>query len=77
MDGFSSACGVMTQIEDLKRLCQIGSRTPGHPENVTTEGIEVTTGMVVTTPRFAAWLLKLHWLQLSFMILVQVRWDRE
>jgi transketolase len=32
------------QIEDLKQLCQIGSRTPGHPENVTTEGIEVTTG---------------------------------
>jgi transketolase len=32
------------QIEDLKRLCQIGSRTPGHPENVTTDGIEVTTG---------------------------------
>lgn len=32
------------QIEDLKRLCQVGSRTPGHPENVTTDGIEVTTG---------------------------------
>ncbi|KAG0566208.1 hypothetical protein KC19_7G046000 [Ceratodon purpureus] len=32
------------QIEDLKQLCQIGSRTPGHPENVTTDGIEVTTG---------------------------------
>ena len=34
----------MGQIEDLKRLCKIGSRTPGHPENVTTDGIEVTTG---------------------------------
>ncbi|KAK3408942.1 hypothetical protein EUGRSUZ_J01078 [Eucalyptus grandis] len=32
------------QIEDLKRLCQLGSRTPGHPENVVTSGIEVTTG---------------------------------
>ncbi|XP_019194265.1 PREDICTED: transketolase, chloroplastic-like [Ipomoea nil] len=32
------------QIDDLKRLCKLGSRTPGHPENVITEGIEVTTG---------------------------------
>ncbi|XP_016468084.2 transketolase, chloroplastic-like [Nicotiana tabacum] len=32
------------QIEDLKRLCKLGSRTPGHPENGVTEGIEVTTG---------------------------------
>ncbi|KAI3416678.1 Transketolase [Psidium guajava] len=32
------------QIENLKRLCKLGSRTPGHPENVVTSGIEVTTG---------------------------------
>ncbi|KAH0729916.1 hypothetical protein KY289_001104 [Solanum tuberosum] len=32
------------QIEDLKCLCKLGSRTPGHPENVVTQGIEVTTG---------------------------------
>ncbi|KAL3649703.1 hypothetical protein CASFOL_006106 [Castilleja foliolosa] len=32
------------QIEDLKRLCKLGSRTPGHPENTLTAGIEVTTG---------------------------------
>ncbi|XP_068645318.1 transketolase, chloroplastic-like [Aristolochia californica] len=33
------------QIEDLKRLCKIGSRTPGHPENVVTSGgVEATTG---------------------------------
>ncbi|XP_058082579.1 transketolase, chloroplastic-like [Magnolia sinica] len=32
------------QIEDLKRLCKVGSRTPGHPENVVTAGAEVTTG---------------------------------
>ncbi|XP_059628324.1 transketolase, chloroplastic-like [Cornus florida] len=32
------------QIEDLKLLCKLGSRTPGHPENVVTDGIEVTTG---------------------------------
>ncbi|KAK9124227.1 hypothetical protein Sjap_013829 [Stephania japonica] len=37
--GFSSV-----QIEDLKWLCKLGSRTPGHPENVVTDGIEVTTG---------------------------------
>ncbi|XP_077242024.1 transketolase, chloroplastic-like isoform X2 [Tasmannia lanceolata] len=32
------------QLEDLKRLCKLGSRTPGHPENVLTTGVEVTTG---------------------------------
>lgn len=32
------------QIEDLKRLCKLGGRTPGHPENVVTDGVEVTTG---------------------------------
>ncbi|GFP95967.1 transketolase chloroplastic [Phtheirospermum japonicum] len=32
------------QIEDHKRLCKLGSRTPGHPENTLTAGIEVTTG---------------------------------
>ncbi|XP_051130813.1 transketolase, chloroplastic-like [Andrographis paniculata] len=32
------------QIEDLQRLCKLGSRTPGHPENIITDGIEVTTG---------------------------------
>ncbi|KAK1283800.1 hypothetical protein QJS10_CPB21g00359 [Acorus calamus] len=31
-------------IEDLKQLCKLGSRTPGHPENTITDGIEVTTG---------------------------------
>ncbi|PKI74585.1 hypothetical protein CRG98_004912 [Punica granatum] len=32
------------QIQDLQRLCKLGSRTPGHPENIVTRGIEVTTG---------------------------------
>lgn len=31
-------------IEDIKQFRQWGSRTPGHPENFETEGIEVTTG---------------------------------
>ncbi|KAK6929174.1 Transketolase-like, pyrimidine-binding domain, partial [Dillenia turbinata] len=30
------------QIEDLMHLCKLGSHTPGHPENIVTEGIEVT-----------------------------------
>lgn len=30
-----------SQIEDLQRLCQLGSWTPGHPENIVTRGIEV------------------------------------
>ncbi|XP_042428816.1 transketolase, chloroplastic-like [Zingiber officinale] len=32
------------QTEDLKQFRQWGSRTPGHPENFETTGIEVTTG---------------------------------
>ncbi|KAJ6901840.1 hypothetical protein NC651_019577 [Populus alba x Populus x berolinensis] len=31
-------------LEDLKRLCKLGSRTPGHPENYSADSIEVTTG---------------------------------
>jgi len=31
-------------INDIKQFRQWGSRTPGHPENFETEGIEVTTG---------------------------------
>jgi transketolase len=32
------------QIEDLKQFRQWKSRTPGHPENFETPGVEVTTG---------------------------------
>ncbi|KAG0576534.1 hypothetical protein KC19_5G087600 [Ceratodon purpureus] len=32
------------QTEDLKQFRQWGSRTPGHPENFETPGVEVTTG---------------------------------
>ncbi|OVA18045.1 Transketolase [Macleaya cordata] len=39
LTGFSSV-----QIEDLQNLCKLGSRTPGHPENVVTDGVEATTG---------------------------------
>ncbi|MDY6940449.1 MAG: transketolase [Cyanobacteriota bacterium] len=31
-------------IEDIKQFRQWGSRTPGHPENFETEGVEITTG---------------------------------
>lgn len=31
-------------IEEIKRFRQLGSLTPGHPENFVTEGIETTTG---------------------------------
>jgi transketolase len=31
-------------LDELKRFRQFGSRTPGHPENFLTRGVEVTTG---------------------------------
>ncbi|MGQ3672222.1 transketolase [Xanthobacter sp. TB0136] len=31
-------------LEEIKRFRQLGSLTPGHPENFVTEGIETTTG---------------------------------
>ncbi len=31
-------------LDDLRRFRQMGSRTPGHPENHVTPGVEVTTG---------------------------------
>lgn len=31
-------------LDDLKQFRQYGSRTPGHPENFKTKGVEVTTG---------------------------------
>lgn len=31
-------------LEELKRFRQLGSRTPGHPENFETPGVETTTG---------------------------------
>ena len=39
-------CGYdSVQIDDLKQFRQFGSKTPGHPENFETAGVEVTTGM--------------------------------
>lgn len=37
--GYSSV-----SLEEIKRFRQIGSKTPGHPENFITAGIETTTG---------------------------------
>src|SRR5262245_37623451 len=31
-------------IEEIKRFCQLGSITPGHPENFLPPGVETTTG---------------------------------
>lgn len=36
--------GFDLSIDDLKKFRQLGSRTPGHPENYMTHGIETTTG---------------------------------
>jgi transketolase len=36
--------GYSLTIDDLKCFRQIGSQTPGHPENFLTPGVEVSTG---------------------------------
>ncbi|KAJ2910351.1 Transketolase [Coemansia aciculifera] len=36
--------GYKLSMDDLKNFRQLGSKTPGHPENKHTDGIEVTTG---------------------------------
>lgn len=36
--------GCDMSIDDLKKFRQLGSRTPGHPENFVTPGVEVSTG---------------------------------
>jgi transketolase len=36
--------GYDLSMEDLKQFRQLGSRTPGHPENFVTAGVETTTG---------------------------------
>src|SRR5256885_13721186 len=32
------------RLDDIKQFRQVGSRTPGHPENYLTPGVETTTG---------------------------------
>jgi len=42
-------CGYdSVKVEDLQQFRQWGSKTPGHPENFVTSGIEVTTGPLGT-----------------------------
>ena len=36
--------GCDMSMDDLKKFRQLGSRTPGHPENFVTPGVEVSTG---------------------------------
>ncbi|HLE63721.1 MAG TPA: hypothetical protein VI750_11295, partial [Pyrinomonadaceae bacterium] len=36
--------GYDLSLDEIKRFRQWGSKTPGHPENVLTSGVEITTG---------------------------------
>jgi transketolase len=36
--------GYGVSLDDIKHFRQVGSKTPGHPENLLTPGVEVTTG---------------------------------
>jgi transketolase len=36
--------GYDLSLDEIKRFRQFGSKTPGHPENVLTPGVEITTG---------------------------------
>ncbi len=42
--GLLHLTGYDLSIDELKRFRQLGSKTPGHPENFVTDGIETTTG---------------------------------
>jgi hypothetical protein len=42
------------QEQDLKHFSQWGSRTPGHPENFVTPGVEVTTGLFILSHNLAS-----------------------
>ncbi len=44
MDNSCNEICCNVQLDDLKQFRQWGSKTPGHPENFETLGIEVTTG---------------------------------
>lgn len=46
-------CVSCVQLEDCKQFRQWESRTPGHPENFETEGIEVTTGRLLSVKCWA------------------------
>jgi transketolase len=42
--GLLHLSGFPLGLDDLRNFRQFGSRTPGHPENFVTEGVETTTG---------------------------------
>ena len=43
------------QLEDTKQFRQLHSKTPGHPENFITDGVEVTTGHFLLPDERESW----------------------